>query len=164
MKIISAALVALLLPLSMHAQRENPIGMRMARDTTSHTGSTVIAASGRTVSAFVGGAFGAIFGSYVVYISMRQHCSGDPNFCSMQDFPNNGIAFGLVPGATLGAGLPRFGSPCPLSKRLTRALVGSLAGGALGAIAGRPQSNVTALWLAYGGSAVGSTVAVQRCR
>ncbi len=62
MKSMCASLAVLLLPLSTHAQRANPIGMQMTRDTMSYAGPSVIATTGRTVAAFVGSAVGAMWG------------------------------------------------------------------------------------------------------
>ena len=146
------------------SQQVRPAALQAGVDTTRRVRPGALATSGRAVSAVIGATAGALAGAYLVYQVTRPNCTGPRGFCGTDPAVfNAGFALGFVPGATLGAGLPRLGSTCPRAKRLAQALVGSMAGGALGALAGLPVSTGAMLWLGYGGSAIGSTVAVYRC-
>ena len=91
MKVMFAPLVLLLLPLSIRAQRSKPIGMKMARDTTSHAGSSVIATSGRTVAAYVSAATGAMWGQALAQsrsLSTEREVAQDAISRSLTRMPN----------------------------------------------------------------------------
>ena len=149
----------------LEGQQVRPAALQAGVDTTHRARPSAMATSGRAVSAVIGTTAGALAGAYLVYQATRPDCTGPRGFCGTDPVVYNvGFALGFLPGATLGAGLPRLGSTCPLAKRLEQAFVGSMAGGALGALAGLPVSTGAMLWLGYGGSAIGSTVAVHRCR
>jgi hypothetical protein len=72
-----------------------------------------------------------------------------------------GFLIGGVAGAALGAALPDLNSVCPFKERIGRSLVGALAGGILGATAGR--GTIATIFTAPLGGAGGALASLGRC-
>lgn len=155
------------------AQEPMPVSLQRVVDAPASSDSLVQhtpslrSASVRYGVSFIGATAGAISGLALAFNRGTQGCDGPAGFCGIgADYAAAWMTAVVIPGAALGASVPRLGVPCSYKKRLLYSAVGASIGGGLGAFTGSfrtKNARGTMLSLAFVGSTAGSTFAVHRC-
>jgi hypothetical protein len=113
-------------------------------------------------SALAGSVAGAVAGAALGEAYATRGCEG---FCGHDgDAVDVGTAIGFIPGAALGASLPKLGSQCGFRRRFGHALLGSAVGVGVGGLVGAQLGAGTGLWTGLALSTIGSSVAVHGCQ
>ena len=157
---------------ALPAQARDPVALTLqtsardgvVRDTVRPSRARGRVAQRYAVSA-LGAAAGAVAGVWLAFENGTRGCNGPPGFCGIgADYGTAWMTAILIPGAALGAALPRAASTCSFGERLLSASGGALIGGGLGALVGSARDRGTMAWLAFGGSTSAATFSAHRCR